>query len=82
MKEFNNIAKLLGAENEKKLKDSITELLIERFEDDLNDMACYMIDYEQLFDEIQNEVKAVLKDKISKAYMEKAEAKFNELFGE
>lgn len=82
MKELNNIAKLLGEKNEQKLKDSITDLLINRFEDDLNDMCCYMIDYDQLFDEIRDEVKATLKSKVAKVYMEKAEAKFTELFEE
>ena len=82
MKDFNNIVKLLGENNEQKLKDTITDLLIDRFEDDLNDMSCYMIDYDQLFDEIRDEVKSVLKDKVAKVYLAKAEAKFNELFGE
>lgn len=81
MKDFNNIVKLLGENNEQKLKDTITDLLIDRFEDDLNDMGCYMIDYEQLFDEIRDEVKSTIKDKVAKVYLAKAEDKFNELFG-
>ena len=74
------IAKLLGEENVKKLKDSITNALIERCIDELNDMNIWVIDYEQLFDEIQDEVKAVMKDKIMKKYIEMAEGKFSELF--
>lgn len=80
MEELTKIAKLLGEENEKKLKDSITDLLIERFMEDLDDMGCYMIDYEQLFDEVRVEVESVMKNKIMKMYMEKAEKKFSELF--
>lgn len=80
MEELTKIAKLLGEENEKKLRDSMTDILIERFEEDLNDMNCYLIDYEALFDEIRKEVKSVMKDKVTKMYMAKAEEKFSELF--
>lgn len=74
------IAKLLGEENVQKLRDSITDALIERCKDELDDMAIWVIDYEQLFDEIQDEVKAVMKDMIMKKYLEMAKGKFSELF--
>ena len=74
------IAKLLGEENVQKLRDSITDALIERCKDELDDMAIWVIDYEQLFDEIQDEVKAVMKDVIMKKYLEMAKGKFSELF--
>lgn len=80
MEELTKIAKLLGEENEKKLRDSMTDILIERFEEDLNDMNCYLVDYEALFDEIRKEVKSIMKDKVIKMYMAKAEEKFSELF--
>lgn len=76
------IAKLLGEENVQKLRDSITDALIERCKDELDDMAIWVIDYEQLFDEIQDEVKAVMKDMIMKKYLEMAKGKFSELFEE
>lgn len=82
MKELTKIAKLLGEENEKKLKDAITDLLIHQFEDDLENMAEYMCDYDAIFDEVRENVTSIMKDKIVKAYIAKAEAKFNELFGE
>lgn len=80
MEKVLEIAKLLGEENVQKLKDSITDALIERCQDELDDMAIWVIDYEQLFDEIQDEVKAVMKAKIMKKYLEMAEGKFSELF--
>ena len=73
------IAKLLGEENVQKIRDSITDALIERCKDELDDMAIWVVDYEQLFDEIQDEVKAVMKEKIMKKYLEMAEGKFSEL---
>lgn len=80
MEKVLEIAKLLGEENVKKLKDSITDALIERCQDELDDMSIWVIDYEQLFDEIQDEVRAVMKEKIMKKYIEMAEGKFSELF--
>lgn len=74
------IAKLLGEENEKKLKDSITDLLIQQFEDDLECMTDYMFDYDEIFDEVRKEVVSIMKDKITKAYIAKTESKLAELF--
>lgn len=82
MEELTKISKLLGEENEKRLKDTITDLLIEQVENDLNDMNYFMIDYESLFVEAKEEVKAIMKDKLMKKYMEKAEDKLSELFEE
>ena len=82
MENISKIAKILGEDNEKRLKDAITDLLINQFEDDLVNMTDYMFDYEEIFDEVKKEAKSVMKDKISKAYMKKAETKFAELFGE
>lgn len=80
MEKVLEIAKLLGEENVTKLRDSITNALIERCQDELDDMSVWVVDYEQLFDEIQDEVKAVMKDKIMRKYIEMAEGKFSELF--
>lgn len=80
MENITKIAKLLGEDNEKRLKDEITNLLIYHIEDELSDFDEYLIDYEDLFDEIANEVKTVVKDKYIKMYTEKAEKKFEKLF--
>lgn len=82
MKELTGIMKLLGEENEKRLKDTITDLLINQFEDDLQNMTDYMCDYDEIFDEVRKEVTSIMKEKIKMIYLEKAEAKFNELFVE
>ena len=82
MKELTKLAMLLGEKNEKRFKDAMTDLLINQFEDDLQNMSEYMCNYEEIFDEVRKEVTSIMKDKIEKAYLAKAEAKFNELFGE
>lgn len=80
MEKVLEVAKLLGEENVNRLKDTVTDLLIKRCEDELEDMAIYMVDYEQLFAEVENEVRSIIKDRVMKAYLEKAEEKISELF--
>lgn len=82
MENLSKMANLLGEENEKRLKDAITDLLIHQFEDDLLNMCEYMCDYGEIFDEVRKEVTSIMKNKITKAYVAKAEARFDELFGE
>lgn len=74
------VAKLLGEENVNRLKDAVTDLLIKRCEDELEDMAIYMIDYESLFEEVEAEVRAIVKDRIKQIYLAKAEDKISKLF--
>lgn len=80
MEKVLEVAKLLGEENVNRLKDTVTDLLIKRCEDELEDMAIYMVDYEQLFTEVESEVRSIVKDRIMKMYLEKAEGKISELF--
>ena len=82
MEKVLEVAKLLGEDNVNRLKDTVTDLLIKRCEDELEDMAIYMIDYENLFEEVEAEVRAIVKDKIKQIYLEKAEDKISKLFVE
>lgn len=74
------VAKLLGEENVEKIKNSVTDMLIDRCREELEDMAIWVVDYERMFDEIQDEVRAIMKEKVMKKYLEMAEGKFSELF--
>ena len=74
------VAKLLGEDNVEKIKNSVTDMLIDRCREELEDMAIWVVDYERMFDEIQDEVRAIMKEKVMKRYLEMAEGKFSELF--
>lgn len=76
------ITKLLGEENEKRFKDAVTDLLIEQVKDDLENMSNYLIDWEELFDEIRAEIKEEFREKVRTKYMKAAEEKLSEVFGE
>lgn len=70
---MNAITKVLGEANEKRLKDAITDLLIEQFKDDLANMSNYLIDWEEFFDEIINEIKDEFRKKVREKYLKVAE---------
>jgi len=76
------ITKVLGEENEKRFKDAVTDLLIEQVKDDLENMSNYLIDWEELFEEIRAEIKEEFRDKVRTKYMKAAEEKLSEVFGE
>lgn len=80
MEKVLEIAKFLGEDNVEKIRNKVTDMLIERCQDELDDMAIYMVDYEQLFAEVEDEVRSIVKDRIVKMYLEKAEGKISELF--
>ena len=79
MEKVLEVAKLLCEDNVNRLKDTVTDLLIKRCEDELEDMGVYMIDYEYLFEQVENEVRAIVKDKIMQVYLSKAEEKISKL---
>ena len=80
MEKVLEVAKLLGEENVERIKNSVTDLLIDRCREELDDMSIWVVDYERMFDEIEEEVRAIMKEKIMNKYIEMAEGKFSELF--
>ena len=76
------ITKLLGEENEKRLKDAVTDLLIEQVKDDLHSISHYLIDWEELFEEIRGEIKEEFREKVRGKYLKVAEDKLSEIFRE
>ena len=75
---FNTICSLLGAENEKRLKDEIIKVIVERVEDDLTDWHEYLFDYDRMFQEIEDEITAEIKTKIKAKIHERLMAKIDE----
>lgn len=82
MANITELAKLLGEDNEKRLKDKITDIIIERVQEEMDDYFTYTIDYDSIFNEIEEEVKAMAKEKYMKMHMEKMNKKFAEMFSD
>lgn len=80
MAQLNELTKLLGEENEKRLKSSITDLLIEQVADELRENYEYLIDYDHLFSEVIGEIEEEFKSRIREKYMGILDEKFSELF--
>lgn len=80
MEKVMEIAALLGEDNVNRLRDGITDLLLEQVSQELNDMSAWLIDFESLLDEIRDEVKADIKKKILPQYLKAVETKVDALF--
>jgi len=80
MEKILKIAELLGEENAQKIKDEISEILLDYLKSDLGSMCDYIIDYEDLFEDVRKEVFANVRDKMVKKYTAEIEKKFDELF--
>lgn len=79
MSNISIIAELLGEENAQLLRNEITKMVLNHIECDLDEMEDYLIDFEDLFDEVRHEVFDNVKDKMIKKYTNEIEAKFEEL---
>ena len=76
--ELLNIVSLLGEENKKRLQDGITDLLLERIREDLDDVSVCLMDLEAMLDSIRKDIEKEAKEKIKNMYMKKLERKLNE----
>lgn len=85
--DFTKVADILGADNEKRLKDAITDALIQQAIYDIKDRysSIYCIDFDDLMsdvaNEVNNEVKEEMKSRMMKIAMKKIEDMFDEGFG-
>ena len=84
MEELTIIAKLLGEENEKRLKDEITNLLIQQVERDLEDKYHYdyILAFEDIYDEVKKQMEEEFKERLVQKYREQIDKKVQETFGE
>lgn len=55
MNELSALVELIGEDNKKKLQDGITELIIQKIENDLDEMI-NIIDFNRIFDEINEPI--------------------------
>ena len=82
MDNLSNIAKLIGEDNKKRLKDSITDMLIDHLEEDLSNMSIYLIDFESMMDEIRGDIEDRVREKIIVNYTKKIEDKLDKYLKE
>ena len=64
------ITKLLGEENEKRLKDGITDLLLQQVERDLEDKYRYdfILAFDDIYKDVKEEIEEEFKEKVAKKY--------------
>lgn len=60
---------------------TVTDKMIEQVADDMERMCGYLIDWEELIDDIYDELKQEAKEKIRKKYMDNLESKLEDVLG-
>lgn len=80
METLTQLAKLLGEKNEKKLKDKITEMLIDSIEYQLESEPEWLIDFSSLLDDVRTEIHKNIKEYVLEKYMAKVKEKIDEGF--
>ena len=71
------IGELLGEENEKRLKEKITDILIEQAEIDIKEKYKYeyIISFDDIFNKVAKEIEEETKEKLKERYMKMLEEK-------
>lgn len=84
MEELTMIAKLLGEKNEKRLKDGITDLLLQQVERDMEDkyQYDYIIAFDVIYDEVKRQIESEFKEKLIEKYRERMNVELKGIFGE
>ena len=82
MENLNSIINLLGEDNEKRLKDGITDLLLEQVERDLADRYeyDYIIAFDHLFEEAKELIEKEFKEKLAEKYREQMNKELEKMF--
>ena len=82
MENLNSIISLLGEDNEKKLKDGITDLLLQQVERDLADRYEYeyIIAFDHLFEEAKEIIEKEFKEKLTEKYREQMNKELEKMF--
>lgn len=82
MNDLTPLARLLGEDNEKRLKDTLTDILLKQVQKDLETADEYIIYYDGLFSEIRKEVENRVKEMVVKNYTEKLAEKITRMLEE
>lgn len=70
LKDLSIVARLLGEDNEKRLRDGITDLLLRQVEMDLEDKYRYdfILAFDDIYKDVKEEIEDEFKEKLTKKY--------------
>ena len=83
MENLTSIANLLGEDNEKRLKDGITDLLLEQVGRDIEDkyQYDYIIAFDDIYEEVKRDIEIEFKEKLAHKYRECMNKELEKMFG-
>lgn len=81
LKDLSIVARLLGKDNEKKLKDGITDLLLNKVEYDLDDKYRYdyILAFDDIYKDVKEEIEEEFREKLAKKYRQHMNKKLKEI---
>lgn len=81
MEQLTKIAELLGEDNAKRLKDTITDMIIEQVKSDMDNMTVYLIDFEAVLDGIRRDIERDVRERLANEYVEVLRKRLDDYFG-
>lgn len=81
LKDLSFVATLLGEDNEKRLRDGITDLLLRQVENDLEDKYRYdfILAFDDIYKDVKEEIEDEFKEKLAKKYRQHMNKKLKEI---
>lgn len=80
MEQLTKIAELLGEDNAKRLKDTITDMIIEQVKSDMDNMTVYLIDFEIVLDGIRRDIERDVRERLANEYVEVLRKRLDDYF--
>lgn len=81
LRDLSFVATLLGEDNEKRLKDGITDLLLQKVKEDLDDAYRYdyILAFADIYQDVKEEIEDEFKEKLAKRYRQHMNKKLKEI---
>lgn len=80
MEQLTKIAELLGEDNAKRLKDTITDMIIENVKSDMDNMSVYLIDFEAILDGVRDDIERDVRERLVNEYTEVLRKRLDDYF--
>lgn len=80
MEQLTKIEELLGEDNAKRLKDTITDMIIEQVKSDMDNMTVYLIDFEVVLDGIRRDIERDVRERLTNEYVEVLRKRLDDYF--
>lgn len=81
MEPINALVEILGEENQERIKNELTDFIIQECKDEIQDRDVYLISHnvDQLMEDLYAEIRYELKNTLKEMYIKRINEQFNEI---